>query len=454
MLACARLGVTHSVVFGGFSAEALKARIQDLDAHLVITADGGWRRAREVRLKDAADEAMADCPNVKDCVVVKRTGSEINMQIGRDHWWHELDANATEDCPAVPLDSEHPLYVLYTSGTTGFPKGALYTHKMLFWNSINTSVSLIVNSESRTLLFAPPFHTGGWNVLTTPFLHHGGYTCLLKKFDPAAVLDLLQSERCTLFFGVPTMLKMLADEPGFATAQFPHLQYAIVGGEPMPLPLIEIWHQKGVLIRQGYGMTEVGPNLTSLHQEDAMRKRGSIGRPNFYVETRIADEQGQPCPPDQPGELWLRGPMVTPGYWRNREATQKAFAPEGWFRSGDLVRQDAEHYLYVVDRIKNMYISGGENVYPAEIERILMAHPAVAEAAVTSVPDEKWGESGCAFVVKKKDAAIEAQALLDYCKEKLARYKVPKIVVFIDALPKSDTGKINRMALKNSAQTI
>lgn len=364
------------------------------------------------------------------------------------------DQSVVEPFPAVIFSDKDPLFILYTSGTTGFPKGALYTHKMLFWNSINTAISLIVNSESRTLLFAPPFHTGGWNVLTTPFLHHGGYTCLLKKFDPAAVLDLLQSERCTLFFGVPTMLKMLADEPGFATAQFPHLQYAIVGGEPMPLPLIEIWHQKGVLIRQGYGMTEVGPNLTSLHQEDAMRKRGSIGRPNFYVETRIADEQGQPCPPDQPGELWLRGPMVTPGYWRNREATQKAFAPGGWFRSGDLVRQDAEHYLYVVDRIKNMYISGGENVYPAEIERILMAHPAVAEAAVTSVPDEKWGESGCAFVVKKKDAAIEAPALLDYCKEKLARYKVPKIVVFIDALPKSDTGKINRMALKNSAQTI
>lgn len=350
--------------------------------------------------------------------------------------------------PSALLGEQDAVFILYTSGTTGQPKGALYTHKMLFWNSINTSISLIVNSESRTLLFAPPFHTGGWNVLTTPFLHHGGYTCLLKKFDPAAVLELLQSERCTLFFGVPTMLKMLADEPAFATATFPDLNYVIVGGEPMPLPLIEIWGQKGVPVRQGYGLTEVGPNLTSLHQDDAMRKRGSIGRPNFYVETRIADEHEQLCAPNQPGELWLRGPMVTPGYWRNIPATEKAFAADGWFRTGDLVRQDEEGYIYVVDRIKNMFISGGENVYPAEIERVIISHPSVAEVAVIGVPDEKWGEVGRAFVVLKSNALLAEAALLEFCREKLAKYKVPKTVAFIEALPKNDAGKINRLALK------
>jgi fatty-acyl-CoA synthase len=351
--------------------------------------------------------------------------------------------------PAVKLRENDPVFILYTSGTTGFPKGSLYTHKMLFWNSINTAISLVVNTESRTLLFAPPFHTGGWNVLTTPFIHHGGYTCLLKKFDPTAVLALLQTERCTLFFGVPTMLKMIADEPGFAAATFPDLQYVIVGGEPMPLPLIEIWSKKGVPVRQGYGMTEVGPNLTSLHQDDALNKRGSIGRPNFYVETCIVDEQAEHCPPNQPGELWLRGPMVTPGYWRNPAATQKAFAAGDWFRTGDLVREDEDGYLYVVDRIKNMFISGGENVYPAELERILLSHPAVAEAAVIGVPDEKWGEVGRAFIVKKADATIEASALLDYCKDQLAKYKVPRSVVFMDGLPRNDAGKINRMALKD-----
>ena len=374
----------------------------------------------------------------------------------RNHWTlesleHLFDkAISTDDdasFPKVHLRDNDPVFILYTSGTTGFPKGALYTHKMLFWNSINTSISLIVNSESRTINVMPPFHTGGWNVLTTPFFHHGGYTCLLKKFEPSSVLSLLQSEQVTLFMGVPTMLKMIADEPAFAQADFSSLHYIIVGGEPMPVPLIEKWHEKGVLIRQGYGMTEVGPNLTSLHQTDAVRKRGSIGRPNFYVDIKIVDEQGQECKPNQPGELLLRGPMVTPGYWRNRQATQKALEG-GWFHTGDMVRQDEEQYIYVVDRIKNMFISGGENIYPAEIERVIVTHPAVAEVSIVGIPDEKWGEAGYAFVVLHAAAQLTEAELLDFCAARLARFKIPKNISFMEALPKNDTGKINRMALK------
>lgn len=348
--------------------------------------------------------------------------------------------------PLQPVDENDPVFILYTSGTTGFPKGALYTHKMLFWNSINTAISLIVNTESRTLNVMPPFHTGGWNVLTTPFLHHGGYTCLFKKFDPPAVLSALESERCTLFMGVPTMLKMLADEPGFAKADFSSLLYLIVGGEPMPIPLIEKWHAKGVFVRQGYGMTEVGPNLTSLHQDDAVRKKGSIGRPNFYVEVRIVDEQNRDVPVNQPGELLLRGPMVTPGYWRNPKATAKAIR-DGWFHSGDMARMDEEGFLYIVDRLKNMFISGGENVYPAEIERVLVSHSAVSEAAVVAVADEQWGETGRAFVVLRPGHSADETELIHFCRQHLAKYKVPRNVVFVPVLPKNDTGKINRKAL-------
>ena len=191
------------------------------------------------------------------------------------------------------VDEDDPIFILYTSGTTGFPKGALYTHKMLFWNSINTAMSLIVNSESRTINCMPPFHTGGWNVFVTPFLHHGGYVCLMKKFDALAVLKSIEEEQATIFMGVPTMLKMIADLPEFQTTDFSSLYYLIVGGEPMPIPLIEKWHEKQVPIRQGYGMTEVGPNLTSLHQRDAIRKKGSIGRPNFYVNIKIVNEVGE-----------------------------------------------------------------------------------------------------------------------------------------------------------------
>ena len=214
----------------------------------------------------------------------------------------------------ISVEEDDPIFILYTSGTTGFPKGALYTHKMLFWNSINTAMSLLVNTESRTVNCMPPFHTGGWNVFMTPFLHHGGYICLMKSFDAEIVLKLLEKEKATLFMGVPTMLKRMADEPDFEKTDFSYLYYMIVGGEPMPIPLIEKWHKKNVPVRQGFGMTEVGPNLTSLHQEDAIRKKGSIGRPNFYVQIKVVDEQGYKVSPNQSGELLLKDPMTTPGY--------------------------------------------------------------------------------------------------------------------------------------------
>ncbi|MEL7421446.1 MAG: AMP-binding protein [Bacteroidota bacterium] len=351
--------------------------------------------------------------------------------------------------PMEVIEPDQPLFILFTSGTTGFPKGAIYTHRMLLWNSINTSMSLLCNPDSRTVNCMPPFHTGGWNVLTTPFLHHGGYTCIVRKFEPEKVLQLLASERATIFMGVPTMLKMMADLTLFDTIELPDLHYIIVGGEPMPVPLIERWHQKGIPIRQGYGMTEVGPNLTSLHQDDAIRKKGSIGRPNFYVETKIVDELGQEVLDDSPGELLLHGPMVTPGYWQQAEATAKSIK-NGWFHTGDRVRRDEEGYLYVEDRIKNMFISGGENVYPAEVERVLLTCELVSEVVVVGVPDEKWGEVGHALIVLNAEKEFDEAALQDFCRDRLARFKVPKYFRAVAQLPKNDTGKIDRKALRKS----
>ncbi len=347
----------------------------------------------------------------------------------------------------VLIDENDPIFILYTSGTTGFPKGALYSHKMLFWNSINTAMSLVVNSESRTVNCMPPFHTGGWNVLLTPFLHHGGYVCLMKQFNANAVLKALQTQESTLFMGVPTMLKMMADDPYFEEAAFPNLKYFIVGGEPMPVPLIEKWATKNVPVRQGYGMTEVGPNLTSLHQKDAIRKKGSIGRPNFYVQTKIVNSKGEPVGKNEAGELLLKGDMVTQGYWNNPEATAKAIQ-NGWFYSGDRVVEDEEGYLYVVDRIKNMFISGGENIYPAEVERILIQHEAIAEVAVIGVPDEKWGEVGKAFVVLHSGQTLDLQAIKVFCEKRLSKIKIPKFLEIMTTLPKTASGKIDKKQLK------
>jgi fatty-acyl-CoA synthase len=347
-------------------------------------------------------------------------------------------------------EEDDPVFILYTAGTTGQPKGVKYSHKMLFWNSINTSISLLLNTESRTVNVMPPFHTGGWNVLLTPFLHHGAYTCICRKFDAAVVLELLEKERATIFMGVPTMLQMIAQQEGFDGADFSGLHYIIVGGEPMPIPLIEKYHHKGIAIRQGYGMTEVGPNLTSLHQDDAVRKIGSIGRPNFYVQVRIADEKGNDCQVNEPGELWLKGPMVTPGYLNNPEMTGQAFSADGeWFKTGDMVRQDEEQYLFVVDRIKNMYISGGENVYPAEIEKVLIKLKGVKECTVIGVKDEKWGETGKAFLVMESGVPpYTEEELKTYCRQQLAKFKVPTYFEYLEALPKNDAGKIDKKQLR------
>ncbi|MEM1327131.1 MAG: long-chain fatty acid--CoA ligase [Bacteroidota bacterium] len=380
---------------------------------------------------------------------VENTTAAIPFQISKEALQDFCDPMIEKETdlhsPSIGLQPDDPIFILYTSGTTGFPKGALYTHGMLFWNSINTAMSLIVNAGSRAVNCLPPFHTGGWNVLTTPFFHHGGFTCLMRSFDAQKVLEVIEKERITIFMGVPTMLRIIVDLPEFETADLSSLLYVIVGGEPMPLSLIEKWHNKGVPVRQGFGMTEVGPNLTSLHQDDATRKMGSIGRPNFYVETKIVNAEGEACAANEAGELLLRGPMVTPGYWQNEVATQKAFQNH-WFRTGDRVRQDEEGYLFVVDRIKNMYISGGENVYPAEVERAILRHPKISEVVVIGVPHDKWGEVGKAFVVS--DEALSEAEVLDFCQTRLAKFKVPKSVRFLAALPKSDTGKIDRKVLK------
>ena len=360
------------------------------------------------------------------------------------------------DFPAPPpvlptIADTDPIFILYTSGTTGFPKGAMYTHRMLFWNSVNTALSLVINAESRTVNVMPPFHTGGWNVLTTPLLHRGGHTLLLRQFSAEHVLSALAEQRATVFMAVPTMLRMLAEAPAFKTADLSALHYIIVGGEALPLTVIETWHNRGIPIRQGFGMTEVGPNLFSLHQKDANRKIGSIGRSNFYVETNITDENGDPCPVGVPGELCLRGPMVTPGYWQNPEATKKAFR-NGWFRTGDIVKCDDDGFFYVVGRLKEMYISGGENVYPAEIENWLEKHASINEVAVIGVPDERWGEVGHAFVVPAPVILPGPDELTAYCRKGLARFKIPKVFTTMKSLPKNGAGKIDRKALKGLQQ--
>ncbi|MGE3262705.1 MAG: long-chain fatty acid--CoA ligase [Bacteriovoracia bacterium] len=349
----------------------------------------------------------------------------------------------------MPMESDldAPVMILYTSGTTGKPKGALISNKMLFWNSVNTGLRLNITSSDTTLIFHPFFHTSGWNVLTTPFLHHGASIVLLKKFDPERVLAVAEEHGITVLFGVPTMMDMMARAETFAKVALKKVRYAIVGGEPMPVPLIRTWAEKGIPVRQGYGLTEFGPNVFSLNEEDSIRKIGSIGFPNFYVDVKILAASGEELEePGQVGELCLRGPSCTPGYWRNAKATQETIS-EGWLHTGDLVRKDEEGYFYVVGRKKEMFISGAENIYPAELESFIRTHPQVREVAVVGVRDDRWGEVGKCFYSTENGAPIDESELRAFCQQGLARYKVPKFFVHMNELPKGTSGKIHRLSL-------
>lgn len=358
-----------------------------------------------------------------------------------------LENNIKSEFVSKDIFTENdPVMILYTAGTTGLSKGVIITHKMLFWNSINTGLRLDLHSSDHTQSFAPFFHTGGWNVLFTPFLHHGASHTLLTQFDADLILQLMEKEKATILFGVPTMLQMMADSPYFDKVDLSSVRYAIVGGAPMPIPLINIWHKKGVYIRQGFGLTEVGPNCFSLHQDDAIRKKGSIGFPNFYVDAKIMHDDKTECTANEVGELWLKSPVVTPGYWRNEKATTESIT-NGWFHTGDLVKKDEEGYFYVVDRKKNMFISGGENVFPAEIESYLYSNEKIKEVAVIGVEDEKWGEVGKAYIVLKDNYKADANEIIDFCKGNLAKYKIPKYIEFLKELPKSEAGKIDKKKL-------
>lgn len=344
----------------------------------------------------------------------------------------------------VGLPSD-PVMILYTSGTTGAPKGAILTHDMIFWNSVNTTMRLNLSQGDCTVIFLPFFHTGGWNVLTTPILHRGGTIVLLKKFDGDKILELSASEKATILFGVPTTMDMMARSPLFSKVDISTIRYAICGGEPMPIPLIKIWDEKGIPVRQGYGLTEFGPNVFSLSEEDALRKIGSIGFPNFYIETKVVDNEGEELGANEIGELLLKGPMCMAGYWKNEKATKETIK-NGWLHTGDLVRRDEEGFFYVVGRKKDMFISGGENVYPPELEQVIRTLPGVREVAVIGVPDEKWGEVGKAFVVKDR-ADLSADELQAHCMKNLAKFKIPKFFVFLNELPKGDSGKILKRKL-------
>jgi fatty-acyl-CoA synthase len=346
-----------------------------------------------------------------------------------------------------PVLDDDPLLIVFTSGTLDRPKGAILTHANCFWTNLALSRTVEITSVDVVLSVMPQYHVGGWNVQPLLAWWTGATVVLERTFDPGRILQLIQDRRITTTMGVPANYLFLAEHPLFGTADLSSLKHAVVGGAPMPEPLLRTWHSRGVALTQGYGLTEASPNVLCLPDEDARTKIGLAGKPYPHVEVAVADPvTGEHLDGAAEGELLVRGPSVFAGYFRERELTDAALR-DGWLHTGDLVIRDSEGYYQVVDRIKDIFISGGEGVAPAEVESVLFAHPAVADAAVIGVPDDRWGETGAAYVVARSGVATDEQELIAWCESQLARFKVPRYIRFIVEIPRSSAAKVLRREL-------
>jgi fatty-acyl-CoA synthase len=334
----------------------------------------------------------------------------------------------------------------YTSGTTGKPKAVIQTYQMSAVNAFHVSQAFGVRAGDRTLNFLPLFHTAGIQLVTLPTLIAGGTVIVMPGFDEARAFDLMPT--LDVFFAVPAVYQQLNLHPGFGAADFSRIRAWGCGGAPLPDVLVERFAAKGVRVCNGYGMTETGPTAFVAAPEDALTKIGSVGKPQMLLDVRIVDAGGRDVAEGETGEIWMRGAGLTPGYWNRPEETAKAFTADGWLKSGDVGRRDADGCYYVAGRIKDMYISGGENVYPAEIENLLARHPAVLEAAIIGVTDEKWGEVGHAFVQLRPEApSVSAAEVIQFCRAGLAGYKTPRHVTFVADFPRTAAGKIKKHEL-------
>lgn len=348
------------------------------------------------------------------------------------------------------INEDIPVFLFYTSGTTAEPKGVLYTNKMLFWNSLNTTMQLGISHEDTTLSILPPYHTSGWNIFVTPLLHNGGKILMLSKFNADKILYSLEHQKVTLLMALPTILQMISKCDGFSKADFSHLRFIISGGETISKEIIQLWkNEKKVDVRPGYGLTEAGPSITSLHQDFSVSKPNSIGKPNFYIELDIVDDKGNSLRHNQLGELRIKGDVVTPGYWNNSVATKDKIK-NSWLYTGDLAYRDEDGFYYLKGRIDDMYISGGENIFPQEIENVLNHHPSILRSLVIPVKDDIWGEKGVAFLETKEE--ITNEHILEFLKDKLAKFKQPKEFIFLKDFPVTGFGKVSRKDLKRMYQ--
>ncbi|TWG08188.1 acyl-CoA synthetase [Saccharopolyspora dendranthemae] len=446
----AYLGTNHpSFVEAMFAAHRLGAIFVPLNFRLA---------APEIAyvLGDSEPEVLIYGPGSRDVVralddlpgAVVAVEEPDDGQLDYETWLHEGENDPVTADAAVR--GEDIALILYTSGTTGRPKGAMLSHANLVWNTYNLLVGVDITSQERTLISSPLFHVAALNQCLLPTLLKGGCAVILPGWDVDLAYDLIERERITMLFGVTTMFAGLAGSPRWASADLSSVRTVMTGGSTVPESLIRTFQDRGLVFCQGYGMTETAPGATFLEGNESARKVGSAGVPTMFTSVRVVRGDGGGAAPGEPGEVLVKGPNVSPGYWRDAEATAASRTDDGWFRSGDVAKLDDEGHLYVVDRVKDMFISGGENVYPAEVENAIFAHPSVLEVAVIGVPDPTWGEVGCAYVVCGSGERPTLDALREFLASRLAKYKIPRELHVVDGLPKTGSGKVQKARLRSS----
>jgi len=431
--ACARTGAICVLLNWRLTVSELEYILDDSSPMLLVHDVEFAESARELQRRCAIGHLLEIDGGLPDSDYEAALGGYDGGQVERE-----------------PLTHDDVITIMYTSGTTGLPKGAMITHGMNFWNCVNLGIPAGIGIDTVHLNVLPLFHTGGLNCYSNPVLHAGGTVVILKTFDPGEALRILgdPAQGITHFFAVPAPYQFMMQHPDFDATDLSRLRVAGVGGAPCALTIMEAWTERGVALAQGFGMTETSPACIFLDPSDALRKIGSTGKALMHTEYRVVNDDGDDCGPDEVGELWVAGPNITPGYWNKPEATADAF--EGrWLKTGDAARVDAEGFVYIVDRWKDMYISGGENVYPAEVENVLYQLPQVAEAAIIGVPSERWGESGLAVLALKPGAELDRQTVQEYCAERLAKFKVPADIAIVEALPRNATGKVLKRELRD-----
>ena len=394
--ACGKLGAIHTALNWRLHWRELVAIIQDTQPKVIIYSDVFKDTILEVE-KATRDTDYA----ISQFLHIEGDGIQGSLD-----YESTIQSSSEKKVTYEALEKEDIACLLFTGGTTGLPKGAQISHRQICWNVLNTVIHDL-NHDDIYLCVFPLFHAGGLFAYLSSQVVFGNLTILTKQFDPVQVLDLIEKEKVTVFAAVPTMYQMMAQADNFKKADLSSLRFCTSGGAPLPVPLIEEYtREKGIRFKQGFGMTEYGPGLFALPPEDAIRKAGSIGRPNFFIDVRVVDEDNHPLGPDSAGELLLKGPSGCSGYWNNPEATAEVIDEEGWFHTGDIVEYDQDWYFFVRDRKKDMFISGAENVYPVEIENVLYKLPEIQMCAVIGIPDDKWGEVGKACIVFKPGQSV------------------------------------------------